>query len=220
VRRALLTAALVATALVSLVPADAAERVDYASFARNVLPPGQSGSLAFPPTATDQLALYDGLTPKRGNVTAADLNRYFKSARFGPDGRVVRTVRPRPGLVIRRDRWEVPHVTGRTRSDVMFGAGWVTAEDRGLLMNLLRGPGRVAALDVPGLDARSRSRTAPPPSRPPPRRRPGWRRRSRSSAPGARAGGASSPTSTRTSPGSTPSTPGRATGSVRGRGTT
>ena len=152
-RRALLTAALVATALVSLVPADAAERVDYASFARNVLPPGQSGSLAFPPTATDQLALYDGLTPKRGNVTAADLNRYFKSARFGPDGRVVRTVRPRPGLVIRRDRWEVPHVTGRTRSDVMFGAGWVTAEDRGLLMNLLRGPGRVAALDVPGLDA-------------------------------------------------------------------
>ena len=63
--RALLTAALVAAALVALVPADAAERLDYASFARNVLPPGQSGSLAFPPTAPDQLALYDGLTPKR-----------------------------------------------------------------------------------------------------------------------------------------------------------
>jgi acyl-homoserine lactone acylase PvdQ len=151
--RALLTAAVAAAALVALVPADAAERLDYAAFARNVLPPGQSGSLTFPPTARDQLALYDGLTPKGGDVNEADLRRFFKSARFGPDGRVVRTVRPRPGVTIRRDRWDVPHVTGRTRSDVMFGAGWVTAEDRGLLMNLLRGPGRVAALDVPGLDA-------------------------------------------------------------------
>ncbi len=152
-RRALLTAAVGAAALVALVPADAAERLDYAAFARNVLPPGQSGSLTFPPAARDQLALYDGLTPKQGDVNEADLRRYFKSARFGPDGRVVRTVRPRAGVTIRRDGWDVPHVTGRTRSDVMFGAGWATAEDRGLLMNLLRGPGRVAALDVPGLDA-------------------------------------------------------------------
>ena len=151
--RALLSAAVAAAALVALVPADAAERLDFAAVARNVLPPGQSGSLTFPPTARDQLALYDGLTPKQGEVSAADLQRFFKSARFGPDGRVVRTVRPRAGVTIRRDRWEVPHVTGRTRSDVMFGAGWATAEDRGLLMNLLRGPGRVAALDVPGLDA-------------------------------------------------------------------
>ena len=152
-RRALLSAAVAAAALVALVPADAAGRLDYAAVARNVLPPGQSGSLTFPRAARDQLALYDGLTPKQGNVTAADLQRSFKSARFGPDGRVVRTARPRAGVTIRRDRWDVPHVTGRTRSDVMFGAGWATAEDRGLLMNLLRGPGRVAALDVPGLDA-------------------------------------------------------------------
>jgi len=121
--RALLTAAVAAAALVALVPADAAERLDYAVVARNVLPPGQSGSLTFPPTARDQLALYDGLTPKQGDVTAADLQRSFKSARFGPDGRVVRTVRPRAGVTVRRDRWDVPHVTGRTRSDVMFGAG-------------------------------------------------------------------------------------------------
>ncbi|MGE5690891.1 MAG: penicillin acylase family protein [Pseudomonadota bacterium] len=159
-RRVLLAAVLATAALVALVPADAAPRLDYASFARNVLPPGQSGSLSFPPSATDQLALYDGLTPKAGDVGAADLGRFFKSARFGPDGRVVRTVRPRAGVVIRRDRWDVPHVTGRTRSDVMFGAGWVTAEDRGLLMNLLRGPGRVAALDVPGLAAFELASTA------------------------------------------------------------
>ncbi|HSL64100.1 MAG TPA: penicillin acylase family protein [Gaiellaceae bacterium] len=152
-KRVLVAAAAAAAVLVALVPADAAERLDYAGFARNVLPPGQSGSLGFPRTATDQLALYDGLTPKGGDVSAADLVRFFKSARFGPDGRAVRTVRPKRGLRIVRDRWDVPHVYGATRDDVMFGAGWVTAEDRGLLMNLLRGPGRVAALDVPGLDA-------------------------------------------------------------------
>jgi acyl-homoserine lactone acylase PvdQ len=160
VRRVVLVAALAAAAAAALLPAEAAERLDYASFARNVLPPGQSGSLSFPRTATDQLALYDGLTPKQGDVVASDLQRYFKSARFGPDGRAVRTVRPRPGLRIVRDRWDVPHVYGRTRNDVMYGAGWATAEDRGLLMNLLRGPGRVAALDVPGLDAFQLATTA------------------------------------------------------------
>src|SRR6185312_13720738 len=34
-----------------------------------------------------------------------------------------------------------------------FGAGWATAEDRGLLLQLLRGPARISALDVPGYDA-------------------------------------------------------------------
>ena len=33
-----------------------------------------------------------------------------------------------------------------------YGAGWVTAADRGLLLQLIRGPARIAALDVPGLD--------------------------------------------------------------------
>ena len=52
-----------------------------------------------------------------------------------------------------RDRFNVPHVTGRTRNDVTFAAGWVTAEDRGLLIQQARGPARVAALDPPGIDA-------------------------------------------------------------------
>jgi acyl-homoserine lactone acylase PvdQ len=151
-RLAVVTAS--ALALVTgLGAAEGREPLDYAGVARNVLPPGQSGSLLFPPTTTDQLKLYDGLTPKFGAVTEADVNRYFKSARFGPDGRATRTVRPRPGLRIVRDRWDVPHIYGRARADVAFGAGWATAEDRGLLMNLLRGPGRISALDVPGLNA-------------------------------------------------------------------
>jgi hypothetical protein len=40
--------------------AGAGERLDYAGVALNVLPRGQSGSLAFPPTSTRQLRLYDG----------------------------------------------------------------------------------------------------------------------------------------------------------------
>lgn len=150
-RKGLAVAAVLA--VVGFAPAGAAPRIDYAAVALNVLPPGQSGSLSFPPNSTDQLALYDALTPVGGAVDGLDLRRFYKSARFGPDGRARREERPRPGLRIVRDRWGVPHVYGKTRGDVTFGAGWVTAADRGLLMNLFRGPGRIAALDVPGVDA-------------------------------------------------------------------
>jgi hypothetical protein len=60
------------------VPAGAAERLDYARVTFNILPPGQSGSLDFQPTATDQLALYDALTARRTPVGDAELGRYFK----------------------------------------------------------------------------------------------------------------------------------------------
>jgi acyl-homoserine lactone acylase PvdQ len=148
--RALALAA--AAALLALPAADGAAKGDYAAVALNVLPPGQSGDLLFPPTASDQLKLYDGLAPLGGNVRASDLTRYFKPERFGVTGKVVRTERPRSGLRILRDRWGVPHVYGRTRAAVEFGAGYATAEDRFVLMELLRGPGRLAALDAPGLD--------------------------------------------------------------------
>ena len=67
--------------------------------------------------------------------------------------RAVRTERPRKGLTITRDRWGVPHIKGTTAEDVAFGAGWATAADRQLIMELLRGPGRIAALDAPGVNA-------------------------------------------------------------------
>ncbi|HXH88790.1 MAG TPA: penicillin acylase family protein [Gaiellaceae bacterium] len=46
----------------------------------------------------------------------------------------------------------MPYVTGRTQEDVAYGAGYATAEDRSLLLTLIRGPARAAALDVPGLN--------------------------------------------------------------------
>ena len=145
--------ALVAVAaLISLPAAGGAGKDDYAAVALNILPPGQSGDLRFPATARDQLRLYDGLTRRMGNVTPRDLTRYFKSEQFGVTGKVVRVERPHKGLRIERDRWGVPHVYGDTRADVEFGAGYATAEDRFVLLELLRGPGRMAALDVPGVD--------------------------------------------------------------------
>src|SRR5437667_8647433 len=87
-----------------------AQRVDYAAVALNILPPGQSGDLRFPPTASDQLRLFDALTPRMANVRAGDLTRYFKSERFGVTGKVVRTERPRRGVRVLRDRRDVPHV--------------------------------------------------------------------------------------------------------------
>ena len=141
--------------VLALAPAAATPRLDYAKTALNVLPPGQSGSLSLPKNATDQLPLYDGLTPLRASVKAADLARYFKPEPLGlGKEKVVRTEDTgRSGLRVVRDRWGVPHIFGRTRADVEFGAGYATAEDRQIFMELLRGPGRIAALDVPGQNA-------------------------------------------------------------------
>ena len=146
--------ALVGALTLVLSPLDAATpRRDHAAAAWTILPPGENGSLTFDRNTRDQAALYDGLAPLQGNVTAAALRRFFKPAPLGvPVASPRRRERPRPGVTIVRDRFGVAHVTGRTENDVAFGAGWVTAGDRGILLQLIRGPARVAALDVPGLD--------------------------------------------------------------------
>jgi acyl-homoserine lactone acylase PvdQ len=132
-----------------------AESRDYAQTARNVLPAGQYGSAPPPVQATDQADMYDGLTPLSGDVTDAALTRYFKSERFGTAGQgPLRIEAPTPeGVKIVRDGANVPHITGTTHDDVTVGAGWVSAEDRGLLLEQGRYNARVAAVDAPGLDA-------------------------------------------------------------------
>ena len=121
--------------------------------ARYILPPGNYGGL--PPTdnSTDQLPLYAGLTPLRGDVSRADIERFFLPEDFEPIGETHEEETGRPGLRLIYDSFGVPHVYGRTRADVAFGAGWTTARDRGLLLQLGRGPARVAVADVPNIDA-------------------------------------------------------------------
>lgn len=144
---------LVAALVVALAPLAAAPAKDHAASAWTILPPGENGSLGFNANTTDQAKMYDALTPLFGAVTSDVISRTFKPAHLGLAGeKPKKVVKPRPGLTIARDRFGVAHVTGNTQQDVMFGAGWVTAEDRGLLLQLIRAPARVAALDVPGLD--------------------------------------------------------------------
>ena len=153
-RPLLISAALFALLVPALVSASSSAKKppDFASTALNILPPGEGADSG--PHSTDQLALYDGLTPLWNAVSPTNVHRLFKPETFGLQGNAQRVEKTgRKGLKIVRDKWDVAHITGKTRADVMFGSGFVTAEDRNLLMQLVRGPSRIAALDVPGLDA-------------------------------------------------------------------
>src|SRR4051794_31465721 len=98
--------------------------------------------------------MYDGLTPLFNHVTTRDLFKYFKSERLTDKGQGhLRTERPRKGLRIVRDRLDVPHIFAKTDDLLTWGTGWVVAEDRHLLLDEARGDARIAALDVPGVDA-------------------------------------------------------------------
>ena len=128
---------------------------DYADTALNVLPAGQYGSVPPPPSADRQAKMYDGLTPLFNRVTEGDLTRYFKSAALGKAPGATRNepVPGRPGISIQRDEFNVPHIRGETEDDVAFAVGWVTAQDRGLLIEQARYNARAAAVDAPGLSA-------------------------------------------------------------------
>ena len=141
----------VAVVLAALAVAPAALAAD-GDTARYILPPGNYGGLPPNDDSRDQLPLYDALTPLRGNVTAADIERLFLPENFLPIGQAREEQTGRPGLRLIYDEYGIPHVYGETREDMAFGAGWVTARDRGLLLSLGRGPSRVAVADVPNID--------------------------------------------------------------------
>jgi acyl-homoserine lactone acylase PvdQ len=136
-------------AVLAAVPAAASA----ADTSRYILPPGNFGGLPTTDESRDQLPLYDALTPLRGNVTQSDIERLFLPENFEPVGPTREEQTGRPGLRLIYDDWGVPHVYGRTRADVAFGAGWATARDRGLLAQIGRGPARVAVADVPNINA-------------------------------------------------------------------
>ena len=124
-----------------------------ADTARYILPPGNYGGLPLTDDSTDQLPLYDALTPLRGNITSQHIDELFLPEDFEPIGETREEETGRPGLRLIYDEYGVPHVYGETREDVAFGAGWTTARDRALLIQLGRGPARVAVADVPGINA-------------------------------------------------------------------
>src|SRR5215218_382935 len=128
---------------------------DYSDTALNIIPSGQFGTVPPPPGADTQAKMYDGLTPLFDDVTHADLTQYFKSEKFGISTAGPGTTEsvPRPGVTIVRDSYDVPHVDATTHGGGVWAAGWIAAEDRGLLLQQARYNARVAAIDAPGLDA-------------------------------------------------------------------
>jgi acyl-homoserine lactone acylase PvdQ len=153
-----ITAALAAGAIVALGAACAqasAADVDYSQVARNIIPSGQQGSVPIPADATAQAQMYNALTPLFDHVSTAALFSDFKSEQFGlgTDGPGTVEPVPFPGVTIVRDRFHVPHVTATTHDGGVWAAGWIAAEDRGLLLQEARENSRVAAIDAPGLSA-------------------------------------------------------------------
>jgi acyl-homoserine lactone acylase PvdQ len=157
VRRSLLilfaTIALLFASVAEAAPAKNRGHDERGDLARYILPPGNYGGLPFTQNSTDQLPLYSGLTPLRDNVTDVDIQQFFLPEDFQPIGQTHEEQTGRPGLRLIYDSYGIPHIYGQTRADVAFGSGWSTARDRGLLLQLGRGPARAAVADIPNVDA-------------------------------------------------------------------
>src|SRR3954454_16496389 len=143
----LVAGAIVPAAATAPAPTATGDRAFY------ILPPGNYGGVPTTANSLDQLPLYDALTPPRGNVPDADIQHDYLPENFKPVGASHIEPTGRAGTTIVYDAYGVPHITGKTRADLAFGAGWVTARDRSLLLQLGRGPARVAVADVPGINA-------------------------------------------------------------------
>jgi acyl-homoserine lactone acylase PvdQ len=139
--------------------ASAAEQEDFSGGAYQILAPGEGG---YPPperapgSTFDQAELYDALTPFGGNVTTENIEHLYLPEKFGAGvgpGEAIAEEPIIPGeLVIKRDKNDIPHIYGKTRSEVMFGSGFAAAEDRGALLKQAIGPAFAATLDIPGIN--------------------------------------------------------------------
>ena len=123
------------------------ESIEDAQLHGTVTPPGADSR-----HATTEIAAYDDLVQGYPTLTEQQLRtRFFKDRLFGPLGDIEREYKPREGVTVIRDsRWGEPHIYGDTDADMAFGAGYVTAEDRLAIMELLRTLGRAEAFELIG----------------------------------------------------------------------
>lgn len=103
----------------------------------------------------DQRAQYSGISRTIDGLTNGTLDRGWKSSSFRESGQDAgRTDTPRPGVTIVRDAAHpYPRVYGTTRSDVMFGTGYATAQDRLFLMDVLRHTAEASTVELLGPSA-------------------------------------------------------------------
>ena len=111
-----------------------------------------------PAADLNQDQMYEGLEQAWPGVTAANLDTYYKDSDFAPEptatqlagieataagsaltGSPPAVETPEPGvLIVRQAPYYVPRIYGDTRAEGMWAAGYVTAEDRLFLMDVLR----------------------------------------------------------------------------------
>jgi len=160
--------AIVATSLLVLMLGTGAassqvEPVDDPGGFWSILPPGQEGHIGLleaadffgqgniPPTYVDQRPMYDRLAREWPSLTAETISDYFKPEAFGlAPGDIVSTEEPKPGVTIARDLYGVPHIFGATDRDAVWGAGYVTADDRMFFTDVLRHVGRARLAEFLG----------------------------------------------------------------------
>src|SRR3954454_5222500 len=107
-----------------------------------------------PATYTNQQPLYVDIMPHASSLTAGDLDVFYKPTDFGSmPGGAGTTETPRTGVQVIRDaKFGRAHVYGATRQDVMFGAGYATAEERLFAMDALRHAAKGTLAELTGTD--------------------------------------------------------------------
>ncbi len=130
----------------SLLPVGQGTQASLADFAQSTLTGGP------PAPFVNQRDMFNALPSAA--LADGDLSKYFKVASLDPPAAPASVVMPRAGVTIARDAFNVPYVTGVTRADTMFGAGYAEAEDRLFFMDVLRhtAVGRSTELIGPGVD--------------------------------------------------------------------
>jgi acyl-homoserine lactone acylase PvdQ len=142
---------------VAALPASAWAAKDYANIALDIVPSGNWGTIPTPSTQAKierQAVMYNALTPLFSHVTTSALFQDFKSEHIsasGAPGPVTKESVPHAGITIHRDVFNVPYIDAKTDRDLTWAAGWVEAEDQGLLLGEAHNLGRLAAIDAPGL---------------------------------------------------------------------
>jgi hypothetical protein len=146
----------VVAVLAALVAAPATAVAAPGDVARYILPPGNYGGLPTTDESRDQLPLYDGLTaPAVGATSRAPTSTASTSGELQPVGADPRGGdRPSGPSRSSTTATACPTSPGRTRYDWPSAPVWVTARDRGLLIQVGRGPARARlSADIPGIDA-------------------------------------------------------------------
>jgi acyl-homoserine lactone acylase PvdQ len=177
-RTRLLTALLAAGALTATTAAGAASALprpdttspqvvdDCGGQCYDILPPGENGDETLaqiildklfgttPPNSSDQLGPYQSLVTASTGLTDAQIDQFYNSSALGvPAGDVQSTESPETGVSIVFDDSGIPHITGATRAETEFGAGYAGAQERLWVMDLLRHLGRGELTSFAGGDA-------------------------------------------------------------------